>query len=558
MLNPHHQRLALVLILLTYLTIGALYAALTPDWQVPDEPAHYNYIRQLAAGRLPVIEPGDYDPTYLEKLKAERFPLHYPLSSIQYEDHQPPLYYLLATPLFGLSDGVLFPLRLFSLLLGAGVILLAYRIGVRVFPGRPLLTFTAVALIAFIPQHIAMMAGVNNDSLAELLLAAALLGMVTIHQGGKDFYPPAYQAKASPPSVPPAYGGEGLAGLRPPRFPCSEGVCDPDSATRDAGQCAAYPNGCRPAGSKKPGIRTWLDTCGGKDFYPWLLGLLLGAIFATKIQAYIAAPVLGLAILIRWQRERESVSWLLRWLVGVFGPALLIGALWWGRNIVVYGGLDWMGLGRHNAVVLGQPTTAGWIANFGLPALLGRFLQFTFQSFWGMFGWMGVIMDARVYQALAVLTAVTVLGFCLAVIRKSGDLGKRSSNLPIRFLLALSALLTASGYLWYNLSFVQHQGRYLFPALVPLGLAAGVGWERLTRTRPARIAAAVLLAAAVGVFVLGGYAYLALLCGGAAGLLWLNTWLLPRFRWLLPAAVGLGLAVLSFASLFLFVIPGLN
>jgi hypothetical protein len=30
-------------------------------------------------------------------------------------------------------------------------------------------------------------------------------------------------------------------------------------------------------------------------------------------------------------------------------------------------------------------------------------------------------------------------------------------------------------YLYYNLTFVQHQGRYLFPALIPIALAAVVG-----------------------------------------------------------------------------------
>ena len=42
----------LILIVLIYLGIGALYVINTPAWQAPDEPAHYNYVRQLAAGQL--------------------------------------------------------------------------------------------------------------------------------------------------------------------------------------------------------------------------------------------------------------------------------------------------------------------------------------------------------------------------------------------------------------------------------------------------------------------------------------------------------------------------
>ena len=35
-------------ILVCYFVLGGLFAVLIPPWQVPDEPAHYNYVRQLA------------------------------------------------------------------------------------------------------------------------------------------------------------------------------------------------------------------------------------------------------------------------------------------------------------------------------------------------------------------------------------------------------------------------------------------------------------------------------------------------------------------------------
>ena len=44
------------------------------------------------------------------------------LPTIQYEDHQPPLYYLLASLVFQLTNGSLIALRLFSVLIGAGVV----------------------------------------------------------------------------------------------------------------------------------------------------------------------------------------------------------------------------------------------------------------------------------------------------------------------------------------------------------------------------------------------------------------------------------------------------
>ncbi|MDX5319132.1 MAG: hypothetical protein LPK38_07275, partial [Actinomycetes bacterium] len=44
-------------------------------------------------------------------------------------DHQPPLYYLLAAPIYRASGGSLLALRLFSALLGSGIIVAVYSIG---------------------------------------------------------------------------------------------------------------------------------------------------------------------------------------------------------------------------------------------------------------------------------------------------------------------------------------------------------------------------------------------------------------------------------------------
>jgi hypothetical protein len=42
-------------------------------------------------------------------------------------------------------------------------------------------------------------------------------------------------------------------------------------------------------------------------------------------------------------------------------------------------------------------------------------------------------------------------------------------------ILAGVAVLTFGLHIGYNLTFVQHQGRYLFPALIPIGLGMAVG-----------------------------------------------------------------------------------
>jgi len=396
----------LFLIVLIYLGIGALYVINTPAWQAPDEPAHYNYVRQLASGHLPVIEAGDYDQEYLtEVVFVSGFAPHYPLDVIEYEDWQPPLYYLIQTPGYHLSNGSLAVMRLFSLLLGAGIIILAYAIVLRLAPEEHWLALTTAVFVAFLPQHIAILASANNDALAELIIAAILYMLVLIGQS--------------------------------------------------------------------PAIRTW-------EYL--ILGILLGLGYLTKGTVYPITAVVGLVLLwLFWGEWRQLIR--VGFLVVV--PAFLLGALWWGRNMAVYGGLDILGKAAHDSVVIGQPRTAEWVTLYGLLGTAERFVQTTFNSFWGQFGWMTVPMTypSWLYPLLWLFTGLALAGLIATAIQDRHSL--RKHTLPLLILLSL-LLFTLGVHLVYNLTFVQHQGRYLFPALIPiaLGLAVGLGlWVQPLRKR---------------------------------------------------------------------------
>ena len=172
------EYLGLGLLLLAYLALGVLFALRTPAWQAPDEPAHYNYVRQLAGGELPVIEPGDWDQSYLSEIVGSEFDPAYSIAEITYEDWQPPLYYLAQLAVYRISAGSLTAMRLLSVAFGAGVVALAYVIGRVVFDGNIPRALGVAAFVAFVPQHLAMLSSVNNDSLAELIIAAILALLV--------------------------------------------------------------------------------------------------------------------------------------------------------------------------------------------------------------------------------------------------------------------------------------------------------------------------------------------------------------------------------------------
>jgi len=416
-------RWSLIVLVVGYLIVGGLFAVYTPAWQAPDEPAHYNYAAQVAQnGCCPTIEPGDWDSPYLETLKASRFAPEQlgNLSAVQYEDHQPPLYYLIQAVIFRLTNGSLVALRLVSVLMGAGIVLCAYAMGRLVLPERPQTALAAAAFVAFLPQHIAILASVNNDALGNLLIALTMLGTV-------------------------AY----LKGL---------------------------------------------------NVKIWQLGVLVGLGLLTKVSTLFLVGLVPVAIGLkpltpnpspsgRGEQEphpqplsnvERGVKPAFRALAVFALPALILGGIWWVRSISVYGFPDVFGLRQHDLVVADQARTADLIAQVGWGQYLSTALQTTFNSFWGQFGWMGVPMPGWIYTLLLGLLLTCLTGYLLP---KSGEITAVNtvSRRNLWIVLALWGILAVLAYIYYNTSFLQLQGRYMFTGLIPFGLALALGldgWRR--------------------------------------------------------------------------------
>jgi len=400
------ERAAFAGLVLLFVALASGYALRTAPWQAPDEPAHYNYIAQLAAGGCcPVISAGDWDSAYLSELTTARFAPETldRLSSVQYEDHQPPLYYLLLTPVYTLSGGSLLALRLASVGIAAlALVLTCLSLRMLLGAARWPVAWAAAAVIAFIPQHLAIAGAVNNDGLAELVVAAALL--------------------------------LALRHLRDGRVPA------------------------------------------------WVLGVLLGAGLLTKASTVLLAGLLPLALLLRAWLEREAQP---RWaaqfvrraaLLAV--PALVLGGLWWARNLSVYGPPDVLGLRAHDAVVVDQLRTRTVIADIGVAAYLERGARTTFNSFWGQFGWMALPLPEWTYSAIALFTGVCLLGW-LARARAGGRVALADERWQRAGLLLVAALGSAAlaQFVYYNFEFYQMQGRYLFPGLIAFGLLLALGLD---------------------------------------------------------------------------------
>ncbi|NPA90786.1 MAG: hypothetical protein GXO55_04975 [Chloroflexi bacterium] len=510
----------LAALVVLYLVIGIQFALKTPLWQVPDEPAHVNYALHIArTGTLPILRPGDYDAAYLEAIKAAKFPPDMSVASIRYEFHQPPAYYLLGGALLrALVPDVQTPnpppyvleravhtLRLLSLVLSVGILLFAFATARVLFPQLPSVALAVVACIAFIPQHVAMMTGANNDALAELMLAL-FLWLLTLH----TYTPPAAD------------------------------------------------------GSR------WLGR-----------GVILGLILLTKTTIYAPAllALVAFHVLRAWPGKGQNARWraegkafLLEVLVALFlaSPFFL-------HNVRAYGWPDVLGWQRHAQVVAGQMTPGEYIAQNGKTAYAHRAVTWTFRSFWGQFGWMGVLMDARIYKGLMYLTALLFVGigiflahgcrprFERVLLRRKSTaveclIEEQHNALGV---LSAAAVGTWIAYVGYNLSYLQHQGRYLFTGLVPLAIISLPGiWILLEPKRAAK---------AMWVTALLGWGALLLALGDvgpvdrwdALSLFGMAFWFgfakrFPRLRPLWLLLPFLSLALLDVWALYAYIIPMLT
>jgi 4-amino-4-deoxy-L-arabinose transferase-like glycosyltransferase len=222
-------------------------------------------------------------------------------------------------------------------------------------------------------------------------------------------------------------------------------------------------------------------------------GVLLGLGVLTKLGVGIFLP-LALGVAIGRSRRRRARDAAL--IVASVGMVVLP---WLVHQVTTYGWLDPLAMSRHAAVVVDQPRFAGLSVDW-----LGRFVTVSFHSFWAQFGWMGIVAPDRLYWIWGGLVVAGAVG----VLRRRDWLGQ-----PAWLLLLTSLCAAVLAYIGYNLGFEQFQGRYLFTALVPIGMLLVAGWAAWVPRRWGAWSATLVGAMLVG---LNAYALVRVLVPGFA------------------------------------------
>jgi hypothetical protein len=179
---------------------GLLYLVLVPPWLHYDEPTHFLYAAEIAAGEF--VQPGRESLAISREIadsmyRFRFFPIDWqpdllsneaPVVGIVQRVH-PPLYYaLVAMPLrvvSGLSiDLQLYIARALSVPFYVLTILAAWRIAVVVTPADTRLHVLVPLLVMLTPAFSDIMAAVNNDVLLNFSATVALLGAVLLVRDG--------------------------------------------------------------------------------------------------------------------------------------------------------------------------------------------------------------------------------------------------------------------------------------------------------------------------------------------------------------------------------------
>ena len=186
-ISPRSSRF-LILLALAFVC-HTLYAILIPPWQAPDEPAHFEVAELInAKGRAVTYAdrgPG-LQPNIVASLDRNKFFQYTPwavrehvilahqLHQSQQLDHELAAWTWPLTPRRPIESQLLV-MRFFSVAMAMAVVALALLTIERLFPRDRFLQWTVPAFVGLLPMSTFISSSVNNDNLANLVVAAGIL-----------------------------------------------------------------------------------------------------------------------------------------------------------------------------------------------------------------------------------------------------------------------------------------------------------------------------------------------------------------------------------------------
>jgi 4-amino-4-deoxy-L-arabinose transferase-like glycosyltransferase len=229
----------------------------------------------------------------------------------------------------------------------------------------------------------------------------------------------------------------------------------------------------------------WFRGLRQPGYDPWMLRAagIVGLALLAKLTAVALIPGVALVVLFRaFQVGAGETKWRERLLrggrlaVGTAGAALAVCGWWLVRNLIVYGDLTGTAaVNRYYRANLPR-------IDLAMPDQRSQFIDATWKSFWGMFGWQDILMPDGFYSqagfftiaffGLTGLAVLWIIAWRFARRRRNSD----QVIIPTYAWQAVSVLAVVGialvvGFVQYSLQVAEApQGRYLYLILLPVAL----------------------------------------------------------------------------------------
>lgn len=210
------------------------------------------------------------------------------------------------------------------------------------------------------------------------------------------------------------------------------------------------------------------------------IGVTVGLALLTKVTGLLLLPTVLFAFVLMLKHGETGKS-LGRGMAGMLAGFLVVSGWWFVRNQVVYG--QFLPLAQFNAAFSGTmqaQTMADALGGWG--AYWQHCAWGVFRSFWAVFGTpataangMPRFLPDQIYLLFGLLVLVVAGGMTRLHFRRKTDfLGVQQ-----HYLWTLFAFLGLVGvaFVLFLSKYYQIQGRYLFPAMLPLSVIMALGWR---------------------------------------------------------------------------------
>jgi hypothetical protein len=231
-----------------------------------------------------------------------------------------------------------------------------------------------------------------------------------------------------------------------------------------------------------------------------LVGLSVGLLALSKLNYYplfvvfSLAAVARLALEVRQGRARRYLGSL-----GLAMGVVAVGSGWWYvRGFVLYGDPFGTATLYRNFYRVAPAYRLHTLMGQGMsfPDMLREmpWVSWSFESFWGRFDYMSLLLPDAIYGVLAVFCTVCLAGLCMAggwYVLSHRGVAASDREQALVWLVAVGVVLSTivlSAWTSYTNDF-QAQGRYLFPALVPMVLLLSIGLHAWSTQRGYRVGA---------------------------------------------------------------------